>query len=76
MCYSVLFFKHPIAPKSLSGLFKARKDTKFFDNGKIMLMLPPGMMLKDGTVPGGRVYVGIDFRGEDGFVSQHLLDNP
>ena len=25
MCYSVLFFKHPIAPKNLCGFFKRAK---------------------------------------------------
>ena len=32
-------------------------------------------MLQHGFVPGGGVYVGVDFRGEDGFVAQHFLNN-
>ena len=30
MCYSVLFFKHPIAPKNLCGFFKRAKVTIIF----------------------------------------------
>ena len=33
------------------------------------------MMLEDGAVPGGGVDVGVDFGGEDAFVSQHFLDH-
>lgn len=31
-------------------------------------------MLQNGAVPGGGIYVSIDFRCDDGFVSQHFLD--
>ena len=32
------------------------------------------MVVQDGTVPGGGVYVGVDFGGEDAFVAKHFLD--
>ena len=34
MCYSVLFFKHPIAPKNLCGFFKRAKVIIFFKSTK------------------------------------------
>ena len=33
------------------------------------------MMLQDRALPGGGVDVGVDFRREDGFVAQHLLND-
>ena len=33
-------------------------------------------MLQHGCLPGGGVYVGVYLGGEDGFVAQHLLDDP
>ena len=39
MCYSVLFFKHPIAPKNLCGFFKRAKVIIIFvftKNGVIL----------------------------------------
>ena len=32
-------------------------------------------MVEDGALPGGGVDVGVDFRGEDGFVAEHFLDD-
>jgi len=82
MCYSVLFFKHPIAPKNLCGFFKRAKVIIFFKSTKsrmsyfTVFYLIPGMMLQDGLVPGAGVNVGIDFGGEDALVPQHFLDDP
>ena len=35
----------------------------------------PRMMLQDRGLPGGGVDVGVDFGGEDGFVTEHLVLN-
>ena len=34
------------------------------------------MVGQDGGLPGGGVDVGVDLRGEDGLVAEHLLDDP
>ena len=33
------------------------------------------MMLQDRGLPGGGVDVGVDFGGEDGFVTEHFSDD-